>query len=61
MNSWKFNSTARHILALSITNFFKIPYSNIYKKVKEINEQTGIIITDDGKKYKLTLEEINEN
>ena len=57
MNSWKLNSTAGHLLRLSISKSFNIHFTEVYKIVKSINND-GIIETSDGKKYELTLKEL---
>ena len=57
MNSWKLNSTAGHLLRLSISKSLNIHFTEVYKTVKSINND-GIIETSDGKKYELTLKEL---
>jgi hypothetical protein len=56
MNSYKFNSTSNYILRYVISNFFKINHTEVYKKVKSIDND--IITTDNNKKYRITLVEI---
>ena len=56
MNSWLLNSQAGHALRSTIANYFNISFEEIYKKVKSINN--NIIETKDGKKYEVTLKEI---
>lgn len=58
MNSWKLNGIAGHVTRLAIIKKLNINKSEIYKKVKSM-DINGIIITDDGKKYKLELIEIS--
>lgn len=56
MNSWKLNNIAQYHLRISIANSLNIPLIDVYKTVKAMyNNQ---ILTKDGKKYKLVLEEI---
>ena len=57
MNSWKLNSIAGHCFRNCISEFFDIHIADVYKKVKNIDEN-HIITTDDGKKYELTLKEL---
>ena len=57
MNSWKLNSMSNYYLRKCISEFFNIHIADVYKKVKNIDEN-HIITTDDVKKYKLTLKEI---
>ena len=56
MNSWKLNSTASHSLRVAIKRKFNIHFTEVYRKVKSIDDD--IITADDGKKYQLTLKEI---
>lgn len=56
MNAWLLNSIAGHALRYTITIYFNIPFNEIYRKVKSINN--NIIETKDGKKYEVTLKEI---
>lgn len=58
MNSWKFNSTAQNFLKILICKIHKIAYSDFYRWVKTLDNENGIVTTADGKKYKVTLEEI---
>lgn len=59
MNSWKLNSMAGHFFRQIICKGLNIPHTEIYKVVKSIDNDS-IIETHDGKKYKLTLEEIKK-
>jgi len=58
MNSYKLNSIVGHTLRSAVCKFFNIPHIDIYKKIKDISSD-GIITTDDNKKYKVILKEIN--
>lgn len=60
MNSYKLNGMVGHTLRIAICKFFSIPHTEIYKKVKDISND-GIITTDDGRQYKVTLKEINND
>ncbi len=60
MNSYKLNGTVGHTLRSAICKFFNIPHTEIYKKVKDINN-AGIITTDDDRQYKVILKEINND
>jgi hypothetical protein len=57
MNSWKLNSHASHYFKQAVTKGLFINYSDIYKTIKDIDEN-GVIETKDGKKYQLELKEI---
>lgn len=60
MNSWKLNSIANYSLRLTIAKSLNIPIADVYKTVKDVLNLTNAsyILTKDGKKYKLVLEEI---
>ncbi len=58
MNSWKLNGQAGHLVREAITKGLNIPFIDLYKTVKNIDNK-GIIETKDGKKYKLELNEIS--
>jgi hypothetical protein len=61
MNSWRFNSIAAYIIRFLIANYFKIHFSEVYKKVKTMETSTNElprILTSDGKIYEITLKEI---
>lgn len=57
MNSWKLNSTAGHWFRLAISKSLDIHFTEVYRKVKSINNE-GVIETSDGKKYELILKEL---
>ena len=57
MNSWKLNGIAGHLTRRAIVKKLDIPFNEIYKTVKSI-DNNGIIETKDGKKYQLELKEI---
>jgi len=56
MQSWKFNSTARSVLMEGIAASLKIPYSDVYKTIRNMN--SNFIKTKDGKIYKVILKEV---
>ena len=56
MNAYKLNGNLGHLARTSIVEGLNIHHVDIYCNVKDI--QGEIIITKDGKKYKLKLEEI---
>ena len=58
MNAFKFNGQAGSLIRIAICDYLKIPYHEIYKKVKEIYCGSSIIVLDNGDKYKITLEKI---
>jgi sugar-specific transcriptional regulator TrmB len=59
MNSWKLNGMAGHLTRQAIIRGLNIPCTQIYKVVKSVSAD-GLIETHEGKKYKLTLEEIKD-
>lgn len=56
MQSWKLNSTANSILRTAIATSLRIPFTDVYKVIRET--QSNFIILKTGKIYKVTLEEI---
>lgn len=58
MNSWKFNSHARTFLYYTICIGLKLPYTDVYKTLRDFNYNDQTIELKNGKKYKLILEEI---
>jgi hypothetical protein len=56
MNSWKFNSTAQHLLRRAIIKYFKLESESVYRAVKSINGD--LVMMYDGKVYEVTLKEI---
>lgn len=58
MNAFKFNGQAGSLIRIAICDYFKIPYHEIYRKIKQVNCGTSTIILDNGDKYKITLEKI---
>jgi sugar-specific transcriptional regulator TrmB len=54
MNSWKLNGLAGHLTRRAIVKKLNIPFFEIYKTVKSI-DNSGTIETKDGKKYELIL------
>ena len=59
MNSWKLNGMAGHLARQAICRGLGIHHTEIYKIVKSVSND-GVIETHEGKKYKLTLEEIKD-
>jgi predicted transcriptional regulator len=57
MNSWKLNGMVGHLARTAINEGLNIEKTQIYKKVKSVDNH-GIITTHEGKKYKLVLKEI---
>ena len=57
MNAFKLNGKVGYLARRAIIEGLGIFSSDIYKEVKDITYK-GVIITKDGKKYKLKLEEI---
>lgn len=57
MNSWKLNSISNYLVRKAISKFFNVPITDVYKTIKSL-ENSEILITRDGKKYELTLKEI---
>ncbi len=60
MNSWKLNGMAGHLARQAINRGLDLHHTQIYKVVKSVSVD-GTIETHDGKKYKLTLEEIKND
>jgi len=60
MQSWKFNSIANYSLRIAIATSLNIPFSDVYKTVRDIDNNgfRCTVKTKNGKKYKLVLEEI---
>ena len=56
MNAYKLNGNLGHLARTAIVEGLNIHYIDIYHEVKDIQKE--VIITKDGKKYKLKLEEI---
>jgi len=57
MNSYKLNGRAGHQYRSMICKHLGIKYTEIYKTIKEI-EDDGTIILHDGRKFKPELKEI---
>lgn len=60
MDSWKLNGQAGHHYRQAICKALKIPHTDIYKTVKDI-DRNGIITTKDGKQFIMELKELNQN
>jgi hypothetical protein len=58
MNSWKVNGISGHMFRQAIINYFKLEPSSIYRAIKDVDSVNSIVTMYDGKKYKITLEEI---
>lgn len=58
MNPYNFNGQSGFFLRIAICDYLRIPYSDIYRIVKNIDCNTSTIILHDGRKFKLTLQEI---
>jgi len=58
MNAYKLHGQGSSVLISAICKHLGIGYTQVYKALKDIDRQTGIIETKEGKKYKLVLEEI---
>lgn len=56
MQSWKFNSIAQGILREAISKSLKIPYTDVYKTIRDTHY--NLIKTKDGKVYELILKEV---
>jgi len=61
MNAYKLNSMANYILRRAIAKSLNIPIVDVYKAVKDISNYHEVITTADGKKYTLSLIEINQD
>ena len=59
MNSYKLNGMAGHLARTAINEGLGIHHTEIYKVVKSI-DNSGIIETHEGKKYKLVLEVVKD-
>lgn len=57
MNAWKLNSIAQYLFRKAIADSLGINFSNVYKTIKEI-DQDGTITLRDGSKYKLELKKL---
>ena len=51
---------AGHLTRNAICRKLNIPFTDLYKTIKDIDWKTGIIETKEGKKYFIQLEEIIE-
>jgi hypothetical protein len=61
MNAYELNGRAGGMYRKVIVDGLKINHIDIYKEVKRIDYQTGVIYTKDGKMYEMKLVEINLN
>ncbi len=57
MNAYKLNGQAGHHFRVAVCKKLNIRGTEIYKAVKDISRD-GVILTKDGKKYKLELKEL---
>lgn len=60
MNSYKFHGMTGHLVRQAIVTSLNVPFSGIYKTIKDINTN-GIITLSDGRKFKLELTQIIDN
>jgi hypothetical protein len=58
MNAYKLNGIAGSMFRKAVCEKLKIPHSEIYKEIKNIDFKTGIIETKVGDKYEFKLEKI---
>jgi len=58
MNAYKLHGQGSTLLISIICKHLGIGWSQIYKALKDIDRNTGIIETKDGRKFKVVLEEI---
>ncbi len=58
MNSWKFHSHSSRLVYQAIATKLNLNYTDFYKSLKDFDLINSNILTKDGKKYKLVLEEI---
>lgn len=61
MNAYKLNGIAGSTLRIAICDYLQISYSEVYRKVKNINPSDSTITLDTGEVYKLTLTSMKEN
>ena len=61
MNAYRLNSMANCLLRRAIARSLNIPIADVYKAVKDISNNNEVITTADGKKYTLSLIEINQD
>ncbi len=61
MNAYRLNSMANYLLRRAIARSLNIPIADVYKAVKDISNNNEVITTADGKKYTLSLIEINQD
>ncbi len=61
MNAYKLNGIAGSTLRIAICDYLQISYSEVYRKVKNINPYNSTITLDTGEVYKLTLIPIEGN
>jgi hypothetical protein len=61
MNAYRLNSMANYLLRRAIARSLNIPIADVYKAVKDISNNNEFITTADGKKYTLSLIEINQD
>jgi len=57
MNAYRLNGLAGNSLRLAIIAFFKLEPGSLYRAVKDI--QGSVITMYNGKKYEVTLKELN--
>lgn len=56
MQSWKFNSTANYILRTAVAASLRIPFTDVYKVIRET--KSNYIALKNGKVYEVILKEV---
>lgn len=56
MQSWKFNSIANYILRTAVATSLKIPFTDVYKVIRDTN--SNYITMKNGKVYEVILKEV---
>lgn len=62
MNSYKFNSHARGWVSTTMKHFFNISYLDVFKHFRSVDKinDNYVFTTQEGDKYKLTFEKIED-
>lgn len=60
MNSYKFHGMTGYLVIQAIVTSLNVPFSGIYKAIKNIDID-GVITLSDGRKFKLELTQIIDN
>lgn len=61
MNSWKLNGMAGSMFRRAVCKSLGIKHSEIYKKVKKMSYNEGLIELHDGRKFVLELKELKDD